>query len=123
MKRGAKPYLKPYRFKHIFFLLVSLATINLSFGQETDTEQPRDSVKTGVALGKILLDNPDSIVSKYEYDPKIDRYVYIESVGDFNVNYPLFLTPEQYFELVEKESMKSYFKRKNRRIFRKKGGK
>ncbi len=59
-------------------------------------EQPADSVQTGVALGRILLKNPESIVSKYTYDPKLDRYIYTESVGEFNINYPIILTPEQY---------------------------
>ncbi len=112
MKRGAKPQLKPEGFKHIFFLLVFLVSMNNILGQDTIPTQAADSVKTGFALGEILLGNPDSIVSKYTYDAKINRYVYTESVGDFNVNYPLFLTPEQYYELVRKESMKSYFKEK-----------
>ncbi|GMN12004.1 cell surface protein SprA [Croceitalea sp. MTPC6] len=79
---------------------------------QDNNEQQVDSVKTGFETGKILLENPDSIVSKYVYDSKIDRYVYNVTVGDFNVNYPLYLTPDQYFELVKKESMKSYFKEK-----------
>ena len=111
MKRGALPQLKPIRFKPLFFFTLLLVfSVRLS-GQETN-EQPQDSTKTGVALGRILLDNPDSVVGKYEYDAKIDRYVYTESVGDFNVNYPLFLTPEQYYDLIQKESMKAYFKEK-----------
>jgi len=79
--------------------------------QDTN-EQVTDSVKTGFEIGKLILGNPDSIVSKYSYDPKIDRYVYNETIGNFNVNYPLFLTPDQYFDLVQKESTKSYFKEK-----------
>ncbi|MDT0621012.1 cell surface protein SprA [Croceitalea vernalis] len=110
MKRGVKASLKPYWFKGFFLLIFFLGIASLQ-AQETN-QQPVDSVKTGFTLGKILLDNPDSIVSKYNYDSKIDRYVYTESVGDFNVNYPLFLTPDQYYELVRKESMKSYFKEK-----------
>ncbi|WP_262420247.1 cell surface protein SprA [Flagellimonas meishanensis] len=80
-------------------------------GQETN-EQVQDSVKTGVELGRLILENPDSIIAKYTYDPKTDRYIYTESIGDFNINYPVILTPEQYFELVRKEQMKSYFKSK-----------
>ena len=80
-------------------------------GQETN-EQVQDSVKTGVELGRLILENPNSIVAKYTYDPKTDRYIYTESVGDFNVNYPIILSPEQYFDLVKKEQMKSYFKSK-----------
>ena len=79
--------------------------------QETN-EQAQDSVKTGVALGRLIMEDPDSIVAKYTYDPKTNTYVYTESIGDFNVNYPVILTPEQYYDLVEKEQMKSYFKQK-----------
>ena len=53
--------------------------------QETN-EQVQDSVKTGVELGRLIMENPDSIVAKYTYDPKTNTYVYTESIGDFNVN-------------------------------------
>ncbi|MBO6829285.1 MAG: cell surface protein SprA [Muricauda sp.] len=110
MKKGAKPILKPTRFKYIFFV-VCLLSISTLLGQETN-EQAQDSTKTGVELGRLILENPDSIVAKYTYDPKTNTYVYTESVGDFNVNYPVILTPEQYYDLVEKEQMKAYFKQK-----------
>tara|TARA_R110000744_G_scaffold50555_1_gene109228 strand:- start:4411 stop:11529 length:7119 start_codon:yes stop_codon:yes gene_type:complete len=80
--------------------------------QETE-EQEIDSVKTGFDLGRILIENPDSIVSRYIYDPKLDRYIYNESVGDFNIGYPIILTPDQYFKLIEEEGIKSYFKEKS----------
>ncbi|NDV43292.1 cell surface protein SprA [Muricauda sp. 40Bstr401] len=111
MKRGAKPILKPTRFKYIFFMVCFLV-VAIAKGQET-TEQAQDSVPTGVELGRLILNNPDSIIAKYTYDPKTDRYIYTESVGDFNINYPIILTPEQYYELVRKEQMKSYFKQKS----------
>lgn len=79
--------------------------------QETDEEEI-DSVKTGFDLGRIKLENPDSIVSKYTYDPNLDRYIYSESVGDFDISYPIILTPDQYFELVRRENIKFYFKEK-----------
>lgn len=110
MKTGAKTVLK-FTFKLFFLLIIFLGTSHTLWSQETD-EQPVDSVKTGAALGKIILENPESVVSKYTYDPQLDRYIYTESVGDYNINYPIILTPAQYFELVRKESMKSYFKEK-----------
>ena len=110
MKKGAKPILKRARFKYIFFVVCLLSISNL-MAQETN-EQAQDSVKTGVELGRLILENPDSIVAKYTYDPKTNTYVYTESIGDFNVNYPVILTPEQYYDLVEKEQMKAYFKQK-----------
>lgn len=110
MKRGAKPILKPTRFKYICFMVCFLA-VTISRAQETN-EQAQDSVPTGVELGRLILENPDSIIAKYTYDPKTDRYIYTESVGDFNINYPVILTPEQYYDLVRKEQMRSYFKQK-----------
>ncbi|MBT8222978.1 MAG: cell surface protein SprA, partial [Eudoraea sp.] len=89
--------------------MLFLGGANMATAQE---EQPADTVQTGVALGRILLKNPESIVSKYTYDPKLDRYIYTESVGDFDINYPVILTPQQYLELIRKEGMKSYFKDK-----------
>jgi len=84
--------------------------------------QEVDSVKTGFELGKILMNNPDSIVSKYVYDPQLGGYVYSEKLGDFNVGYPVILSPEQYLELVRLEGMKSYFKEKSDAFSGKKAG-
>ncbi|WP_370323658.1 cell surface protein SprA [Flavobacterium sp. ASW18X] len=110
MKRGVFLVLNSIGVKHLLVLVFLVLMATSATAQEQ--EQVQDSVQTGVALGKILLENPDSIISKYTFDPKINRYVYTVSVGDFNVNHPIFLTPEQYYELVRKESMKSYFKEK-----------
>ncbi|MGB5821251.1 MAG: cell surface protein SprA [Saonia sp.] len=118
MKTGAKLFLKSSLFKLFFLSVIFLGATQITMAQETNEQevdsvtQERDSVKTGFALGRIAIQNPNSIVSKYIYDPKLDRYVYSESVGDFNISYPIILTPEQYRELVRKEDMKSYFKEK-----------
>ncbi|MCE2614074.1 cell surface protein SprA [Flavobacteriaceae bacterium D16] len=109
MKKGAFSTLKSYSFKVAFLFTLFLVGSQWATAQE---EQPADSVQTGVALGRILLKNPESIVSKYTYDPKLDRYIYTESVGEFNINYPIILTPKEYLEMVRKEGMKSYFKDK-----------
>ncbi len=84
--------------------------------------QQVDSVKTGYDIGKILLNNPDSIVAKYVYDPTLGGYVYSEKLGDFNIGYPVILSSEQYLELVRKEGMKLYFKEKSDAFSGKKAG-
>ena len=116
MKTGANQFLKP-AFKLIFLFVFFLMAAETSFAQETDeeetNEQETDSVKTGFSLGKLYLDNPESIVSKYIYDPKLDRYIYNESIGDFDIGYPIILTPEEYMEMVRKEGIKDYFKEKS----------
>ncbi|CDF77948.1 gliding motility-related SprA protein [Formosa agariphila KMM 3901] len=74
------------------------------------TEQ--DSIKTGHSLGRINMGNPASIVSRYTYDAFTDRYIYTESVGEFNINYPIILTPREFEELVQAENLKTYYKQK-----------
>ena len=81
------------------------------FAQETEPAE-QDSTKTGYSLGKIEMPNPGSIVSKYTYDPATDRYFYTESVGEFNINYPIILTPQEYEDLVTRENLRSYYKEK-----------
>ncbi len=91
-------------------ILVSMLLLcNIGFAQETEEEQ--DSTKTGFALGKLKMPNPNSIVSKYTYDPILDRYIYSEKIGDFNINYPLILTPEEFQKLVLQEKLKAYYKK------------
>ncbi|MGI9547827.1 MAG: cell surface protein SprA [Flavobacteriaceae bacterium] len=121
MEKGAESILKSNQFKLFFLCVLCLLFYQNSMAQETD-EQQVDSVQTGVALGRIAFEDPDSIVSKYTYDPVLDRYIYTESVGDFDISYPIILTPEQYFELVRKESMKAYFKEKSDAFSGKKAG-
>ena len=76
-------------------------------------ETPQDTTATGYVLGDISLPDPDSIVSKYEYDPILNRYFYKENLGEINLGLPLVLTPQEFEELVLQEEMRNYFKLKN----------
>lgn len=111
MKTGAKSVLKSHIFKLFFLFIIFHGSVQISLGQDID-EQETDSVQTGFSLGRMVLKNPESIISKYTYDPDLDRYIYTESLGDFDIGYPIILTPEQYLDLVQRENMKSYFKEK-----------
>ena len=84
----------------------------IGFSQTTE----QDSVKTGNDLGQIKLDNPKSIIEAYTYDPKTDRYIYTKTFEGFNINYPIILTPKEYQQLVLRESMRDYFKKKSKAI-------
>ncbi len=76
-------------------------------------QQPaQDSTKTGFSLGKIKFPKLNGIESKYTYDPVTDRYIYTEKIGEFNINYPIILTPKEYKDLVAKENLKNYYKEK-----------
>ena len=95
--------------RRLIFLCILFQTLGI-FGQENETV--RDSTSTTYSMGDILLPNPDSIVSKYEYDPVTNRYIYRELLGDYNVKYPLFLTPKEFEALVAAEQQKEYFQEK-----------
>ncbi|MHA7055993.1 T9SS outer membrane translocon Sov/SprA [Aquimarina sp. M1] len=94
--------------KRLVCLIVLYSGVLL--GQENETV--RDSTSTTFSLGEISLPDPNSIVTKYEFDPITNRYIYREMLGSFNVRYPLFLTPEEFEALVEEEQRRDYFKEK-----------
>nr|WP_240486105.1 cell surface protein SprA [Aquimarina atlantica] len=90
--------------------------------QGQDNQTVRDSTSTTFSLGALSLPDPNSIVAKYEYDPITNRYIYREKLGDFNVRYPIFLTPSEYEALVEQEQRRAYFKEKIEAFSGKKDG-
>jgi len=89
---------------------LALFFYTINFAQETPTV--RDSTSTTFSFSNLLMPNPNSIISKYTYDPITDRYIYTESIGSFNINYPLILTPAEFYKLLAKENLKSYYKQK-----------
>lgn len=95
--------------KHFLFTVLSLLFSVIAWSQEP-AETDQDSTATGFSFGNMQMSNPNSIESKYTYDPITDRYIYTETVGSFNINYPIILTPEEFQELVIKENIQSYYK-------------
>jgi len=107
--------LRTHYFKELFspakLCFTLLLVFNITVQAQVD-EEVQDSVKTGVDLGHIELDNPKSIVEAYTYDPASNRYIYTKTFDGFNINYPIIMTPEEYEELVLRESMREYFQKK-----------
>ncbi|HET8854438.1 MAG TPA: cell surface protein SprA, partial [Salinimicrobium sp.] len=87
-----------------------------------ETEPAQDSTKTGYSMGRIVLPTPNSIISSYEYDPILDRYIYTETLGNFNISPPLILTPEEYRQMVLEEEMQRYFEQKMDAVAGRKAG-
>lgn len=93
--------------RNIFLAVILLFSFS-AWSQQT----PQDSIQTGFSLGSIKAPNPNSVESKYTYDPITNRYIYTEKIGSFNIKYPIILTPKEYFSLIAKENLKSYYKEK-----------
>ncbi|KFF06828.1 T9SS outer membrane translocon Sov/SprA [Flavobacterium reichenbachii] len=83
---------------------------------------PQDTTKTSFTVGKVEVENPPSVLSAYRYDPITDRYIYSSTVDGFSINYPIILTPQEYEDLVLKESRRDYFRKKADAIDGKKKG-
>ncbi|MFY7731129.1 MAG: cell surface protein SprA, partial [Flavobacterium sp.] len=83
--------------------------------EEEESEASRDTIK-GYNTGKVELKNPTSIVEAYEYDPRTNTYIYTNKFDGFNISYPVMLTPEEYEQLVLRESMRQYYQEKNKSI-------
>ena len=92
------------KFNTLVFYIVIALSVNFTFSQ--------DQLNEDIAITDIELDNPPSIVESYVYDPVSDRYFFNQSVGSFNINYPIILSSEEYEELVLNESLKKYYKDK-----------
>ena len=106
--------------KRLFFAALFLGFNLALFAQQPATV--RDSTSTTFSFGTLDTPDPESIESKYTYDPLTDRYFYTSTIGDFNINYPVILSPKEFQELVLKESLKSYYKEKLDAIDGKKEG-
>ncbi|WP_295829987.1 cell surface protein SprA [uncultured Winogradskyella sp.] len=91
-------------------LLIGFLCFGITAAQTNPAAQ--DSTKTTFTFGEIKLPKIGSIQSKYTYDPLLNRYIYNEKIGEFNVNYPLILTPEQFQKLLQREKLNAYYKEK-----------
>ncbi|TYC10708.1 cell surface protein SprA [Bizionia gelidisalsuginis] len=98
--------------KYLVLLSFTLSTTVVLAQDPVIPVVEQDSTKTGFVMGDMEMPNPQSIESRYTYDPKTDSYIYTESVGTFTINYPTILTPKEYQDLVFKENLKSYYKNK-----------
>jgi cell surface protein SprA len=105
----------------VLFFFFSIAAQAQVDEEEEAAQAARDTVK-GYSTGKVEISNPKSIVEAYTYDPVTNRYIYTNTFEGFNITYPIILTPQEYEELVLRESMREYFQEKSNAIDGKKEG-
>src|SRR5690606_5258836 len=95
-------------YKVSFFKLLAI----VSFLFTSAISQAQDTTAVGSEMGHMNLPTPASIQDLYTYDPITDRYIYTQTLGSFNITYPIIITPQEYQQLVQEEQMKAYFKEK-----------
>ncbi len=90
-----------FNFKKYFFGLLNFMLVTQLSAQEIESD-----------LGQISIPNPSSYIENYEYDPLSDLYYFNIKVGDYDISYPIILSPNEYQELILKEDLKNYYKSK-----------
>ena len=68
-----------------------------------------DTLNKTIYLGEFKLNTPSSILSKYKYDEKSNRYILVKDVGDLGFDTKLSLSAEEYRNLFKSNFIKSYF--------------
>ena len=88
-------------FNILLFGIIIILSISTAFSQNLTSEE--------FSTTNLELENPTSIEENYTYDPISDRYFFNQSVGDFNINYPIILSPKEYEDLILDENLKKYY--------------
>ena len=91
------------KLKHLA-LVVFYSFSYLLWSQQTPTV--RDSTSTTFSFRDLNPPDPSSVINKYTYDPITDRYYYTSKVGDYDIKYPIILTPKEFQALIQKENLK-----------------
>lgn len=117
MKRNTTTYIRTI----LFFALLYGALNTLA---QTDTTQklrfPIADRNTDFLITKpnttIDLKDPKIIDKEVEYDPKTNKYVVYEKIGDEYYKTPTYMTYDEYIEYTIKESEQNYFQQRSRAI-------
>ncbi len=76
-----------------------------------DTIAVQDSTQLR-SKGGLRLSLPKSIQSQYQYNPILEVYERVGSLAYYETEWPLVLSPNQYWDLVKKEGIQQYFRDK-----------
>ena len=82
----------------------------ISTAQEQNVLQ--DSTAAVVRSVKMKL--PNGISGKYLYNAQENYYEFTQPIAGYELGYPLIISPEEYWELVRKESTREYFSEKQK---------
>ena len=106
--------------KHIVYFLFFAGLANTLLAQTTPKKKDSLLVKkdsTGLKYnfnhsqtGNMLLSYPSEI--EVIYDKVLNKYIFVEKVGDYYIKTPIFMTPEEYEKYRLRRDMLEYFKSK-----------
>ena len=103
----------------VWLLLGWLLPASLQAQDSTATARPDTATAQQTPL--LIPAQVPSVRDIYEYDPQRGLYIRKTMVGDFEVNYPLVLTPQEYLQRLKEEQILENFKKNNDAISGKAG--
>lgn len=113
--------------KHIVILVLFTCTVNGVVNAQTKTDSTavkKDTLKynfTHSQNGGLFLKDPSKI--EVIFDKVLNKYVFLEKIGDYYVRLPIYMTPEEYKEYRLQQDMLEYFKSKISASSKRKGAK
>lgn len=110
--------------KSIFLSIAIFGSTLYSFAQSDTTNPtlryPIQDRNTDFLLTKptttIDLKDPKIVDKQVEYDPKTNKYVVYEKIGDTYYKTPTYMTYDEYLEYSSQESEQNYFQQRSRAI-------
>ncbi|QMU63210.1 MAG: cell surface protein SprA [Flavobacteriaceae bacterium] len=113
--------------KHTIVLLFAffIGTIASAQNKNDSVSVKKDTTKlrynfTHFQKGGLFLNDPSKI--KVVFDKVLNKYVFLEKIGDYYVRVPIYMTPEEYAKYRLEKDMLEYFKDKiNARNSKRKG--
>ncbi len=98
-----------------FLWIFSLLFFSIQTHAQVENEQVEDE-NGRTLIGDIKIDDVQSIKDAYTYDPITDRYIYTRKIDGYDIQYPLFLTRQEYSDLIMRKTMLEYFQQKQSAI-------
>lgn len=97
-----------------FLFVACLPVTSLSQVENPQEKQTKkDTLIISGSLKQQKLKTPKNIVESYKYNPSLDKYVYSQKIGDYDISVPMFLTRQEYEELIIREKTRDYFRQKS----------
>jgi cell surface protein SprA len=113
------------RFKYLFLTIVAFCSIQHAIAQNIDTNKinlkyPIQDRNTDFLITKpstnIDLKDPKIVDKKIEYDPKTNKFVVYEKIGDTYYKTPTYMTYDEYLAYTSQQSEQTYFQQRSRAI-------
>ena len=106
---------KLFTYAQLFFLILFLF---LGYSLRAQDDQINDQKEN------IIISFPESsfVEDNYIYDPETNRYYLSKTIGNYPIDFPLVLTPDQYDKWILSKNIKTYFKQKTLAISGKSSG-